>query len=255
MLESDAIAQWRRGVASGLARLMYLPQAHELAVISAFEHDVNLGTERKVALFDPAIAAAGLRERGLFYLRGSERMYLPAELAGEGLAPRLTLFAAKRWGLPFSFADFAGKGLDLPVIFIAGEEVAQQAITATPTHDGWYLAAIPIGDCRFSAAICFGAIAEWLELGPVRALPMDDFLAEIPDAGAHALPLEPSPDGMESPAPGLWRCAEAGGFLMVPPPARTDDTPMLLTVPFRPIIRRPIIQREATRPTNPGDAR
>jgi FMN phosphatase YigB (HAD superfamily) len=253
--ESDAIAQWRRGVASGLARLMYLPQAHELAVISAFEHDVNLGTERKVALFDPAIAAAGLRERGLFYLRGSERMYLPAELAGEGLAPRLTLFAAKRWGLPFSFADFAGKGLDLPVIFIAGEEVAQQAITATPTHDGWYLAAIPIGDCRFSAAICFGAIAEWLELGPVRALPMDDFLAEIPDAGAHALPLEPSPDGMESPAPGLWRCAEAGGFLMVPPPARTDDTPMLLTVPFRPIIRRPIIQREATRPTNPGDAR
>ena len=43
-------------------------------MIAAFEHDVNLGTGRKVALFDPAIAARGLRARGLFYLRGSERM-------------------------------------------------------------------------------------------------------------------------------------------------------------------------------------
>ena len=236
--EPDTIAHWRRGAASSLARLMYLPRPHELAVIAAFEHDVNLGTERKVALFDSAIAATSLRERGLFYLRGSERMYLPAELAGEGLAPRLTLFAAKRWSLPFSFADFAGKGLDLPVIFLAGEEVVRQTITATPTHDGWHLAAIPIGDCRFAAALVFGEIAEWLELGPVRALPVADFLADIPNAEVHALALETFAEGMESPTPGLWRCADTGGLLLVPPPARANDTPMLLTVPFRPIIRR-----------------
>ena len=235
------IAHWRRAAANGLARLFYLPRAEELSVIAAFEHDVNLGTARKVALFDPAIAAKGLRERGLFYLRGAERMYLPAELADEGLPTRLTLFAARRWGLPLTFADFAGKPIEFPVIFAADNEVVRQTMTATPTHDGWYLAAIPIGDCRFAAALCLGALAQWLEVGPIRAMAVADFLAEAAEAGlehAETQPLVPINDGMEEAAPGLWHAAEASGLLLVPPPQRQDATPMLLTVPLRPIIWR-----------------
>ena len=252
---SGDIALWRRAATSALARLFYLPRAGELSVISAFEHDVNLGTQRKVALFDPAIAARGLRERGLFYLRGSERMYLPAELADEGLPTRLTLFAARRWGLPLTFADFAGKPLDLPVIFASDDEVVRQTMSATPTHDGWYLAAIPIGDCRFAAALCLGAVAQWLEVGPIRAMAVADFLAEAPDAAlehAETLPLVPISDGMEQIAPGLWHAEEASGLLLVPPPPRQDATPMLLTVALRPIIGHPTIT--PTTATQRGEA-
>ena len=235
------IGRWRRAAASALARLFYAPRPHELAVIAAFEHDVNLGTERKVALFDPEIAARGLRERGLFYLRGSERMYLPAELADEGLPTRLALFAAKRWGLPLTFADFAGKPIDLPVIFAADETVARQTVAAMPTHDGWYVAAIPSGDCRFAAALCLGAIAQWLEVGPIRAMPVSAFLSDAPEVDrdhSDAAPLLPIADGMEEAAPGLWHAADAAGLLLVPPPPRQDATPMLLAVPLRPIITR-----------------
>ena len=252
---SGDIALWRRAATSALARLFYLPRAGELSVISAFEHDVNLGTQRKVALFDPAIAARGLRERGLFYLRGSERMYLPAELADEGLPTRLTLFAARRWGLPLTFADFAGKPLDLPVIFASDDEVVRQTMSATPTHDGWYLAAIPIGDCRFAAALCLGAVAQWLEVGPIRAMAVADFLAEAPDAAlehAETLPLVPISDGMEQIAPGLWHAEETSGLLLVPPPLRQDATPMLITVALRPIIGRPTIT--VASPAQSGEA-
>ena len=235
----EEISRWRRATACALARLFYLPRPHELAVIAAFEHDVNLGTERKVALFDPAIAARGLRERGLFYLRGSERMYLPAELADEGLPTRLTLFAAKRWGLPLTFADFAGKPIDLPVIFAAEDEVTRQIIPAMPTHDGWYVAAVPIGDCRFAAALCLGSVAQWLEVGPIRAMPVAAFLGDSPEIlPEDSAPLPPLADGMEEAAPGLWHCTDSGGLLLVSPPPRVDARPMLLTVALRPIIAR-----------------
>ena len=131
------------------------------------------------------------------------------------------------------------------MIYAAGEEASQQMIQASPTHDGWYLAAIPIGDCRFAVAIQLGTIAQWLEVGRIEALPVANFLSEMGEAGA--LPLTPIAQDMASPAPGLWHCTDPAGLLLVPPPARRDDTPMLLAVSFR-----PIIARETTTP--PGDA-
>ncbi|NWO96299.1 HAD family hydrolase, partial [Escherichia coli] len=52
---------WRRGAAGVLGRLMYVPLEAELAVLGAFEHDINLGVDKTVSLFDPAIARRGLR--------------------------------------------------------------------------------------------------------------------------------------------------------------------------------------------------
>jgi hypothetical protein len=49
---------WRRGAAAVMGRLMYMPMADELAVLGEFEHDVNLGVDNTVALFDSEIARA-----------------------------------------------------------------------------------------------------------------------------------------------------------------------------------------------------
>ena len=141
------------------------------------------------------------------------------------------------------------------MIFASDDEVVRQTMSATPTHDGWYLAAIPIGDCRFAAALCLGAVAQWLEVGPIRAMAVADFLAEAPDAAlehAETLPLVPISDGMEQIAPGLWHAEEASGLLLVPPPPRQDATPMLLTVALRPIIGHPTIT--PTTATQRGEA-
>ena len=53
---------WREAAAATLTRLMYLPQPDEVATIAAFEHDVNLGTDEMLDLFDPAAARRGLRQ-------------------------------------------------------------------------------------------------------------------------------------------------------------------------------------------------
>lgn len=235
---ADEIALWRKGAAAALGRLMYLPLPQELAVVAQFEHDVNLGTGHTVALFDPACANRGLRQRGLFYLNGSDRMYLPAELTGHGLAPKLTLLTNRRFGLPFSFSDFADSAIELPVIYVAGQELSQQTITARATHDGYYVAAIPIGDCRYSVALQFGAEFEYVQVDSVNALPVARFLEEKIRDDDPQVPLFAVPDAMDEVAPGLYRAADEGGFLMVDPPQRADDSAMMIAVVFRPIAPR-----------------
>lgn len=229
---------WRMGAASALARLMFLPLEEELAILERFEHDVNLGTDRTVALFDRAVARRGLRERGLFYMKGADRMYLPAELHGQGMAPKLALFAHKRFGLPMNHADFADASIDVPVIFAAGEDLSPRPVTATATHDGYYMAAIPIGDCRYSVALQFGQAFGWLQVESAGFLAVDDFMSESHQAARRVTPAEPICDGMESVAPGLYRCADESGFMMIHPPRREDETPMMLSVVFRPIAPR-----------------
>ena len=242
---AQEIALWRKGAVAVLGRVMYLPFARELAVIERFQHDVNMGTDRTVALFDPEVARRGLRQRGLFYLNGSERMYLPAELEGHGLAPKLTLLAHRRFGLPFSFGDFADRAITLPVIYAEGENLSQQAIEARPTHDGYYLAAIPIGDCRFSVALQFGAEFEYVQVDSINAIPVAAFLDDRIREGDRQIPLAASPEAMQPLSLDLYRCADEGGFLMVRPPERVDDTPMMVAVVFRPIAGWPRRAAEA----------
>ncbi len=234
----DPVAMWRQTAAAVLARFLYFPLPQELAVVSGFEHDVNRGSSRTVALFDPAVAKAGLKRRGLFYTRGADRMFLPAELSGQGLAPKLTLLASKRFGLPLAFPDFADGGITLPVIFATRDSVSSGEVTAVPTHDGWYAAMIPIGDCRYSVAVQFGASFSWMQLEGVEVTPVGSFLDEEREDAAVPYPAQPQADGMEQAGPGLYRADEESGFLMFHPPAREDDEPRMLVITFRPLAER-----------------
>ncbi|MFM9977349.1 MAG: HAD family hydrolase [Sphingomonadaceae bacterium] len=234
---TDPVAR-QRSAASVLARFMFLPMKEELAVLDQFQHDVNLGVGDTVALFDPAIARRGLRQRGLFYMRGAERMYLPAELHGEGLAVKLTLLAHKRFGLALKNADFIDQTITLPVLIADGHTVDTATITATPTHDGYFMVPIPIADCRYAIGLQFGRLYEWLQIESAVFMPVDRFLSEHQRAGAEEVEAMPTLEGMEQTAPRLFRCDDEAAFVMIPPPARRDARAMMLAVVFRPIVAR-----------------
>lgn len=234
----DEMPLWRNAAAAALGRLMFLPLAQEIAVVSEFEHDVNQGVADTVPLFDPQIARHGLRERGLIYLKGSERMYLPAELNGEGLPVKLSLLTQKRFGLPLKYADFVDSTISLPLIVADGVHASTGAVTATPTHDGYYLAPIPIEDCRFSVGIQFGQLFDWVQVESAVFMPVEDFLAELQRTTEDRVAASPSLEGMHQVAPHLFHCDNEFAFMMVPPPPRVDDRPMMLALVFRPIARR-----------------
>jgi FMN phosphatase YigB (HAD superfamily) len=235
---SDSLETQRQAAAAILARLMFLPLPRELEVLSSFEHDVNLGTEYTVQLFDKDVAAIGLKRRGLFYMKGVERMYLPAELRGQGLPASLTLLTQHRFGLDLKFADFCDHSITLPIIVADGNDVFVNEVQAYPTHDGYYAASIPIGTCRFAIGLQFGRLYDWVQVESAQFVPVRTFLNKVAAKADEVTDAHPSLEGMEQVAPHLMRCADEAAFMMVPPPVITKKEPMMLSVVFRPIAER-----------------
>jgi len=227
----------RRSAAATLARLMFLPQKHELEIISRFEHDVNLGTAGTVRLFDSAIAEKGMRERGLFYLKNSERMYLPAELHGQGMPISLSMLALKRFNLDLQFSDFCDRQVALPLLIADGHAVSVENIVATPTHDGYFVASVPIGAAKFTVAAQFGKLYDVVEVLAATFRPVTE-VVRTSRAPSVALPQPcPTLEGMEALAPGLFRCSDEAGFMMIPPPPG-DHAALVLEIVFRCIVAR-----------------
>ena len=165
-------------------------------------------------------------------------MYLPAELRGRGLPLSLAYFASRRFGLDLRYSDFCDNGIDLPIILADGNDVGTDIVRAHPTQDGYYVAAIPIGDCRYAIGIQFGKLYDWVQVESAEFLPVKNFVTEASAQLPPPIQASPSLEGMEQVAPHLLRCDDAHSFMMVPPPQREDDTPMMLAVAFRPIAMR-----------------
>lgn len=231
---------WREAAASVLARAMFLPLPGELAVVEAFEHDVNLGTQQTVPLFDRQVAANGLRQRGLFYMNGAERMLLPAEIDREGLATRLSLMVHRLFDPPFAYSDFGGGGLDLAVTLVdpASGQVVNRTVAASVTHDGFVTAAIPVGEGRFAVVAHLGALAEWFEVASAVHVPVADFISGKHEALRRESVAHAEAEGIDRMANRLWHSSRADGQLLFPPPVACEGTPMLLALTFRPLVLR-----------------
>ncbi len=244
---------WREGALGVLTRFMFLPLPEELKALQEFEHDVNLGSERMVALFDEAEAREGMRRRGLFYMKGSTRMFLPAELAREDMSTRLSLLVQKRFGLGISYADSAGQSIDVPVIYLTARDAARATMPAVPTHDGFYSLRVPIVSRAKGIAVQMGEVFEWFELARICTCPVSALAPEnTGDAIAHDAIAQF--DKMEDHAGGLFECSDPAAFMLVNPAVRAEeDETYMLEIVFRPIRQRSQRARQAS--TNHADVK
>ena len=234
---SDDADARRRMAAACLARLLFMPTAGEVALFEAFEHDVNLGTDDQVQLLDVTSSAEGLRRRGFFYLNGVERMFLPGELQPHGLPLNLSLFSANRFGLDLRNGDFRTGAVTLPVILADDRSQTATEVEAHVTHDGYYLAVVPVGAGRFAAGVQFGALCDWVQIDDCAFYPVAGFSAGTPGESRPAIAAPAVREGMAEEAPGLFRCT-AASLMLVPPAPGLDREPHLLAITFRPIVRR-----------------
>jgi hypothetical protein len=227
----------RRGMAVGvLSRFLFLPSAQEVAVLEAFDHDVNLGSDDMVKLVDPALAGTGLRQRGLFYVNQSNRMYLPGELRKHGMAQMLAMYAATRHQLDLRPTDFQTDTIELQGFLADASSQMALPIEAHATHDGYYQATVPIGAGRFAVGVQLGAAAEWLQIEEVAFHGARALHDHVEAAITPPIPAQILSEGMKEESPGFYRCGE-DALLLVPPPGPTKEA-MVLSLVFRPIVRR-----------------
>ncbi|MEQ8411671.1 MAG: HAD hydrolase-like protein [Erythrobacter sp.] len=236
--DEHAARGWREGAAHALARFMFLPQPHELEVVASFEHDVNLGSERMVTLFDTALAREGMRRRGLFYMKGSERMFLPAELAGETIETRLALMVQNMRGLGVTYADSVGEGIELEAIHFDARDASAQRIAARATHGGFHVARLPLKADGQGIALVIGGRIELVEIGSITRAPIASLRGTQSDAPPE--PQEALFDRMREIAPRLLECLDREAAIVIPP--RTDGARqdhgqqgMMIEIVFRPL--------------------
>ena len=233
---SDDAEGRRRMAAAILARLLFLPQAEEVALFGTFEHDINLGTDDRVGLVDGDSAGTGLRRRGLSYLRSVERMFLPGELQRHGLPLNLSLFAANCFELDLRATDFQVAPLAVPVLLADATQQMTGDFDAHATHDGYHALTIPIGDAQFGVGIQLGMIASVVQFDEIAFYRLSDFQR---DKAVAPRPIAAAPvyDAMTALAEELWQCGDTS-LLFVPPPAMPRPEPLLLSVVFRPVVPR-----------------
>ena len=226
---------WREACAAAMTRLMLLPLQSEIAAITAFEHDLNLGTDMMVDLFDKAAARRGLRQKGLLYQQGTRRMFVPAELAGEGMPVRLANFATTRFGAPLTFGDVADGGPTVPVVLVQSQGEVQGVCPARPTHDGFYALCIPLGRERYPVAVQIGAAGRHIEIETIIAVPTCEYLHTRPNMASRETAVVPLLDGIVEYAPRLWECQSDYAFALLQPPAMADVDDLMLVMVYRPL--------------------
>ncbi|MEM6584383.1 MAG: HAD family hydrolase [Pseudomonadota bacterium] len=246
--DTNAAQAWRGCAASVLTRFLFLPDARELSALKSFEHDVNLGSERMVALFDPEDAAERMKRRGLFYMKGSSRMFLPADLSGEDISTRLSLLVQKRFNIALTYADTTSRKLDLTALTITDAETAASAIAARPTHDGYYVARLPIARKARAVALQLGDVFKWVEIASVTRSRVETLTGALQDEVAQAC-KNVRYDDMDERAPGLFECQSRTSLIMITP-GKVDEEeepgPHMIEVVLRPIKRRQADNEPAT---------
>lgn len=242
---SDGPDARRHMAAAALARFLYLPLASEVAMLRNFHHDVNLSTDDTLEVMNFAAAGRGLRRRGLFYGAAAKGLYLPGEIQPQGLSLNLALMSARCLSLNLSKSDLDAGAFKLPVWL--GQDGARHAleVDAVPTVDGYFHALVPIGPARFSAGIRVGAFAEWLQVEEACFQPVEDAMSGA-DKG---VPAAAAPESLTQAAPGLFHAPDAAGTLVYEPPKARTGANMVLSLVFRPVVRRAaaddIARREA----------
>lgn len=241
---------WRETAASTLTRFMFLPQPSELAVLKTFEHDVNLGSERMVGLFDEALAKEGMRRRGLFYMKGASRMFLPAELAHEDMNTRLSLLVQNRFGLGLSYSDSSVQRIAIPAFYVGEDDSTHTIIHAEPTHEGYYTARLPLAGNVTCIALQVGSVFDWFELASTTRSAVNDLKGDLlNDAPPQRIAAQF--DGITEHATGIFECTDPAAFVLVNPPAQVEGGgSQMIEIVMRPLRRRvqPIANMASSNP-------
>ncbi len=243
-LDTEAL---RQGACSALSRFLFLPSPGELAALDGFEHDVNMGVTDKIQFFDPDSARSGMIRRGLSYAQNKAGRFVPAELRAEGIAASLSYLTLKRFGMNLCQGDFAQRAIRIPVLLADGCEATQTEVQAVQTHDGWFMAPVPLGTGSYAVGMHVGVAFEWLQVHGVGVVTTEHFMSVGDLANERDISSLIVPENVEQHAGGLMRCAGEDSFLFFPP-LGAAGADCVLTFVFRPIALREAKPAALTQP-------
>lgn len=232
--ETSRLALGQQVVAE-LGRLIYLPDAQEIACLSTFEFDFNLGTDLVLATADLRAGLDEFRREG-FALMNRDftrlRVSYPMELRHMDISLSITLMSLQRFGYGLRPSDASLRRVDMPALVANATGHSSGTAQAVATHDGFYSLHLPMS-ASFDMSVLWGQCFEWLQIESVCKVALAD--------ASEAQPLEIGRDvlldGVHLQRGGLMRCDESA-MLFLPACAPVDHGRAMVRVVFRPLVER-----------------
>lgn len=222
------------------ARMVFFPDAAELAHYDRFELELNLGTDRVVRLHDTARSLAELRRHGLFYAvhRGDgQRINTPHELRHAGMELTLAMLATYRYGLAFEARDWTLREEPVAALFLRGQDSARRVLTARATHDGCYRLQVPLGVGDTHVGLLLGERHRWLQVLEARVLRIHDLHLDAAQDAGQDVRGQLVLDGVTDHGDGLLHCRHANALVMLPAGLVQSERHLALDLVFRPLAR------------------
>lgn len=166
----------RRDIAAiTLARLLYFPTRLENTYFSDFNHDVNLGTDDTLRLFNTEQSLTDLHQRGWLHslnVKSSHaRMNYPAEWRAISIELSLALLTQTRFDFKLTAGDLSHRSYRIPVIIHDSNENNVIELDAHHTYDGNYSLIIPVVKHE-QIGIAFGSIFALLQISAIDIIPL-----------------------------------------------------------------------------------
>lgn len=224
-----------------LARFLFLPTANEMQYLQDFQFDFNLGTDKKLPIFDTKKGEENLRQRGLFFMeRNLETMRTnyPAELRAISLDLSFTLMALERYKGKLSVQDFSFRREKINIILISREGSTQNTLEAFPTYDGYYSLIIPLGNGSFQVGIQFGLLYRWFELDCAQLISSQYWLTHKESEHTQQVTSALLLSHMQQHDECLYECKDKTSLIAYVPTRSLEQDHQLLRIIFRPIKRR-----------------
>lgn len=221
--------------ASELGRLIYFPAADEIACLSGFEFDFNLGTDLVLATADLQAGQQEFRREGFALMNrdfDSMRVSYPMELRHLDVSLVTTLLSARRFGVSVTPSQASHRRLEMPAIVANATGHSMGTAVAAATHDGYFSLHLPMS-ASFDMSVLLGQRLAWLQIDAIESVSMTDASDVEPLAPGQGVVL----DGVEEQADGLLHCSEAA-MLYLPACSPADHGRRMLRMVFRPLVER-----------------
>lgn len=216
-----------RQAAIDLGRMLYFPTVDEIEVFAAFQFDFNLGTDKRLSLFDTGAGLADIRRKGLGYTRTSldkSRTNYGMELRPLDLSLSSLLFAHERYGFGIDVGQVSYRQEPVQVLFRGARQHFRETLLATSTYDGYFSLLFPVSPSR-DVAVLFGADYGWLQIDSVHLLSEAGETLLAPGADLLFDQMAAHPNGLFEVGP--------RGMMFVP--GRPEYEGMACRVVFRPV--------------------
>ena len=142
-----------------------------------------------------------------------------------------------RFGIGLTYADYAPRALPLESFHISEGGQAASVIEARPTHDGFYVARLPLTSRTEAIGLQLGDLCEWVEIAGVTQSRVGALTGAVEDEAAIDCKAVQY-DAMHERAPGLFECENETALILIVPDQEPVGSAQMIEIVFRPIKRR-----------------